>query len=128
MTNDAKPKTTVSKKPNDDIVLVHSPTIDGKGYNVLRKQGNELSTGEMRTLEPGKTIHGEVVRLKPREDSPALFDVKVEVEASPAVHANDPGDGIGRPAKVSTDSYRKGWDSIWATPKRSKPSDKNSLN
>ena len=66
---------------------------------------NEVEAGTMRPLDEGKPIHGEIVRLKPREESPALFDVEVQHDARPST---------GRPAKVATDEYRKGWESIWA--------------
>ena len=105
-----KAKPARAKKRSDDVVLVHSPTNDGKGYNVLRKRGDELSAGAIRSLEPGKPVHGEIVRLRPREESPALFDVDVQVDATQQT-------GTGRPAKVATDQYRDGWDTIWAKPK-----------
>jgi hypothetical protein len=65
-------------------------------------------------LEPGKPIHHEVVRLKPRANMPRLCDVEVEydpgqtsAEAAPK-RPKAPG-----PAQVATDQYRKNWDSIW---------------
>ena len=112
MSKEKSTKKAVTKKPNDDVVLVHSPTTDGKGYNVLRKRGNEVSTGQIQTLRAGKAIHGEVVRLKPREQSPALFDVEVQVDTNATPTAT------GRPAKVASQQYRKGWDSIWAKPRQ----------
>ena len=84
---------------------VYGQSDDGRGYDVLRKRGSELSAGTMRPLDHAKPIHGEVIRLKPREDSPVLFDVEVEVAARSST---------GRPAKVATEQYRKGWESIWA--------------
>lgn len=99
----AKPDT--ANTPND-IVLVHSPDTDGRGYRVLRQRGETLQAGVVRPLENGKPIHGEVVRLTPREESPLLFDVDVQHDAGSA--------SLGRPAKVATDKYRSGWDSIWA--------------
>ena len=59
----------------------------------------------MRPLDEGKPIQGEVVRLTPRQDSPLLFDVQVE---------HDTRSSTGRPAKVATEQYRQGWESIWA--------------
>jgi hypothetical protein len=59
----------------------------------------------LRPLDHGKPIHGEVVRLEPREESPALFDVEVQ---------HDGRSSTGRPVKVATDQYRRGWESIWA--------------
>ena len=93
-----------SKAPKEDVVLVYGQSEDG-GYGVLRQRGGEVEAGMMRPLDEGKPIHGEVVRLHPREESPALFDVEVQHDARAST---------GRPAKVSNDRYRKGWESIWA--------------
>ena len=93
------------KEAQDDVVLVYGRSEDGKAYDVLRQRGAKIHAGTMRPLDHGKPIHGEVIRLRPREDSPALFDVEVQHESrAPA----------GRPAKVATDEYRRGWESIWA--------------
>lgn len=94
-----------SKGSSSDIVWVYAKSDDGRGYDVLRRRGDEVSAGTVRQLDEAKPIHGEVVRLKPRDDSPALFDVEVQLEARASK---------GRPAKVATDEYRKGWESIWA--------------
>jgi hypothetical protein len=99
-----------SKKAHDigqygDVVLVYGRSEDGKAHRVLRQRGSEIEAGTMRPLDEGKPIHGEVVRLTPREESPVLFDVEVQHDARPST---------GRPAKVATEEYRKGWESIWA--------------
>lgn len=94
---------------NRDVVLVYGQSEDGKEYGVLRKRGDAIEAGTMRSLDEGKPIHGEVVRLRPREESPVLFDVEVQHDARTST---------GRPAKVATEQYRKGWDSIWATKRR----------
>jgi len=99
-----------SKKPSgkpgaDDVVLVYGKSDDGKRWDVLRQRGTEIQAGTMRPLDEGKPIHGEVVRLARRDDSPFLFDVEVEHDARISA---------GRPAKVATEGYRRGWESIWA--------------
>jgi len=99
-----------SKKASDnqrpkDVVLVYGQSEDGRAYDVVRQRGEEIQLGTMRPLDYGKPIHGELVRLEPREGSPGLFNVQVEL---------DTRGSRGRPAKVSTDRYRKGWESIWA--------------
>lgn len=99
------PKKTRPKAASEDVVLVYGRSEDGTQYGVVRKQGDEVRVGTMRELQEGKPIHGEVVRLKPREESAALFDVEVQHDMSPT---------LGRPPKVTTAQYRKGWDSIWA--------------
>lgn len=101
------------QKPQD-VVFVYGKSEDGKSYDVLRQRGEGIEAGRMRPLEEGKPIHGEVVRLKAREDSPLLFDAEVQHGAR---------ESTGRPAKVATDRYRTGWESIWAKKPR-----KHSLN
>jgi hypothetical protein len=86
-------------------MLVYGKSDDGKGYEVLRQRGGEIQAGRLRPLDDGKPIHGQVVRLEPRTESPALFDVEVQ---------HDARSSTGRPAKVATDQYRRGWESIWA--------------
>jgi hypothetical protein len=107
-------KKLAPERDQTDVVLIYGQSEDGKEYGVLRQRGGEVEAGRMRPLDEGKTIHGEVVRLKPRDESPALFDVEVQ-------HDNRPSSG--RPAKVATEQYRKGWESIWA-----KKPDRHSLN
>ena len=98
-------KKAPESRPDRDVVLVYGRSEDGKAHHVLRQREGEIEAGTMRSLDEGKPIHGEVIRLKPREESPALFDVEVQHDARPST---------GRPAKVATDEYRKGWESIWA--------------
>ncbi len=112
------------KGASEDVVLVHGRTEDGKGLEVLRKRGDTLAAGQMRPMEEGKAITGEVVSLRPRSESPLLFDVDV-------LHAPEPG--RAGPAQVSTDSYRAGWQAVFGgEPKRRKPkpqgASKKSLN
>ena len=99
-----------SKKPAPqreptDVVLVYGQSRDGREYGVLRQRGDEVQSGRIRPLDEGKPIHGEVVRLTAREESPLLFDVEVQHDARTST---------GRPARVATEQYRKGWESIWA--------------
>lgn len=99
---------------DEDVVLVYGRSDDGQHYSVLRQRGTEIHAGTLRPLDEGKPIHGEVVQLKPRSESPALFDVDVQ---------HDGRQTGGRPAKVASEQYRKGWESIW-----SKNAAKHSLN
>jgi hypothetical protein len=108
-----------SKKPPEDVVFIHGRTEDGQGLEVLRKRGEAVYTGQMRPLEEGKAITGEVVSLRPRAESPRLFDVDV-------LHRQPSGDRAG-PAQVASNDYRAGWKSIWgdkAGRKRQTPSKK----
>lgn len=98
------PKETGS---HDDVALLYARSEDGRSFAVLRRSNDEIRLGTLRTLEEGKPIHGEVVSLRPRSDSPVLFDVETQHGATGAPRA-------GGPPKVTTREYRKGWDSIWS--------------
>ncbi len=95
-----------------DVVLVHGVTEDGRGLAVIRQRDDQLETGALRPLEQGKPIHGEVVTLEPRKESPLLCDVKVEVPA-PAAEEPRARRSHSGPAQVANDRYRKNWDTIW---------------
>lgn len=98
------------KKPKGeatDLALVYSRSDDGRSYGVVRRKDDEVQVGTLRQLEEGKPIHGELVKLRSRPESPALFDVETQV-GIPATR-----EAVG-PAKVATPAYRAGWDSIWA--------------
>jgi hypothetical protein len=114
----------VAKKPKD-LVLVHSPTPDGAGVNVLRARQEGIELGTMRPLEQGKPIHGEVVKLTPRTEAPMLFDAETEMAAPEPSRAAGEDRSAGQlperaasagPAQVASDTYRKNWDTIWKRP------------
>jgi hypothetical protein len=113
----------VPKKPKD-VVLVHSPTPDGGGVNVLRARRQGLEVGTMRPLTEGRPINGEVVKLTPRSEMPLLYDVETELphgeqgEAAKEGPANEPKEAraASGPAQVASDSYRRNWDAIWKRP------------
>jgi hypothetical protein len=96
-----------SKK--EDVVLFHGLTEDGGGYHVVRKRDERIEFGAVRPLEEGRAIHGEVVRLVPRSESPLLFDAETTYEGTKATaHGETAG-----PAQVATEEYRSGWTKIW---------------
>jgi hypothetical protein len=105
--------------PSSDVALIHGPTADGKGLQVLRARDNRLEIGAIRPLREGAPITGEVVTLRPRANFPALCDVEVNYKppAAPSdrqeLRAALPHHG---PAQVATDDYRKNWDAIWSQP------------
>jgi hypothetical protein len=141
MPKPSKPATEskASKAPkSEDIALVCGRTDDGKGLHVLRKRGPNLEAGVVQPLEEGKPIHGELVTLRQRGETP-LCDIEVHY-ATPAAKAAaesaakssprlSPGSSAnpgaanaasssddetrGHPAQVASDSYRKNWDTIW---------------
>ena len=105
-----KPK---EEKPDkaDDVVFVHSPTEKGDGFRVVRKRADTIEVGEIRALQEGRPVHGEVVKLSPREEHGQLFDVDVLVPAVDRAEASRSG-----PPQVATDAYRKNWDAIFGAP------------
>jgi hypothetical protein len=105
MASRSSKKSASEKGKPKDVVLVYGRTEDGRGFDVLRQRGESVEAGRMQPLADGKPVHGEIVQLKARDDSPALFDVEVQ---------HVPRTSTGRPAKVANEQYRKGWESIWA--------------
>jgi hypothetical protein len=100
-----------------DIALIGGPTENG--VQILRMREGQVELGELRAQPEGKPILGESVRLHAREDHPGVFDVetiargplaKRPQQAAPALPASRKG-----PAKVSSEAYRTGWDSIFKT-------------
>src|SRR5689334_17627279 len=59
-----------------DVVLLGPPTDDGHGVHVLRARDQRLEAGELRNLEEGQPITGEVVSLAPRKNNPRICDVR----------------------------------------------------
>lgn len=103
--------------PSEDVVLVGAPLPSGIGHHVLRKRGERLEAGSIKPLEEGKPIHGDLVRLKPREE-PGLYDVQVEHTAPQAtdVAGRAPEERSG-PAQVANDDYRRGWNRLFGASK-----------
>jgi hypothetical protein len=119
------PKTPSDAPNGNDVVLIHGRTDDQKGLKVLRARPEGVELGEVRPLEQGKPITGDVVQLAPRPDFPLLCDVKTELTVSQGTPGRSPAGARGstegspatmargRPAKVTTDAYRMNWDAIW---------------
>jgi len=97
-----------------DLAVVLGPTADNSGVHILRKRPNsdEPEMGTVRPMREGEPIDGEVIALRPRKDMPMVYSVRTEYDPkSNAGHApslRNPG-----PAHVSTDEYRRGWDTIF---------------
>ncbi len=91
-----------------DVALVTGPTEDAKGARIVRLKDDQLSFGEVRALEEGKPINGEVLKLTPRKEHPNVCDIDVVMEAPKHVLR----DGKG-PAKVASESYRANWDKVF---------------
>jgi len=105
---------TCAKDAPRDVVLLGPPTADGGGVHVIRARDERIETGELRALEEGRPIHGEVVTLKPRKDNPRVCDVQESFAArgAPDARATEARSHKG-PARVSTQRYRDGWDEIF---------------
>ncbi len=102
-THPSRPASREQSARSEDVVLPHSPTEDGRGWNVLRRRGERLEAGVLHPAREGQPIHGELVRLSPREGTP-LCDVEVLHDARPPTE---------RPALVASARYRDGWERIW---------------
>ncbi len=101
------------------MVLIHGQSEDGALQNI-RKKGETLRAGELRPLEEGKPVQGDVLTLKPRPEMPFLCDVvdEVEIPSSAKPGAKKTMRSAG-PARVSNPRFRAGWKSVFG--KRSKP-------
>jgi hypothetical protein len=96
-----------------DVVLMHGATNDGAGTRVLRARPGRLEAGEVRPIKSGTPLApgGDVVRLSPRAESPALFDVHVECSVPVDGSGNREADaGRSGPAQVATSAYRDSWE------------------
>lgn len=102
-----------------DVALVHGVGPDGKSLRVLRARDNRIELGSMEPLEEGRPIHGEVVRLHPREEFPLLCDVEVQYQPKQAVAADEPASPArSGPPQVASERYRDNWELIWAKRRR----------
>jgi hypothetical protein len=118
-----KPRGEELKAPtaqeSSDVALIHGPTADGEGLQILRARGDRLEIGAVRPLRDGAPITGEVITLRPRPSFPALCDVEVSYQPpSPSSDTQPPRAALSHdgPAQVATDDYRKNWDAIWSRP------------
>lgn len=113
------PSPSPERSPTD-IVFLGPPTADGAGVHVLRAREERLEAGELRTLQEGRPIAGEVLTLAPRKDNPRVCDVRESYAPPTARHASK------GPAKVATDAYRDGWDEVFGkNPPPSRGTDMN---
>jgi hypothetical protein len=100
-----------------DVVLLAGATDDGEGAKVLRARSGCIEAGEVRPLREGRPLAagGEVVRLSPRSEAPALYDVRVEhvvdVPESHVARAQSRKEpSRNKPAQVATRAYRDSWE------------------
>jgi hypothetical protein len=110
----ATPEAKDAKK--DDVVLIQGVSEDGETLAVLRAREDRVEAGIVRSVKQGEAPLGEVVRLKPRPESPLVCDVEVEIPEH-TVNAKGGSDQAPSPhhgpAQVATKTYRDNWDAIW---------------
>ena len=112
----------VAKDKPTDVVLLGPPTADGGGVHVLRARDETVETGELRALQEGRPITGEVVTLSPRQENPRVCDVTDSycAPSAPARALMHKG-----PANVATDAYRDGWEEVFGKKRSSAPPSAN---
>ena len=101
-----------------DIALLGGKTEDGGGHRVMRLRPDGPSVGEIRPLQEGRPIHGEVVQLKPRQDAPWIYDVDTTLPSPTTTpQAALPLTPRHGPPQVATPTYRENWDRIFGPKK-----------
>ncbi|MBS2019746.1 MAG: hypothetical protein JST00_43185 [Deltaproteobacteria bacterium] len=95
-----------------DVVVLGPPTSDGAGVHVLRARDEKIEAGELRALQEGRPISGEVVTLEPRKENPRVCDVRSSY-VPPSHASTTTGAPHKGPARVSSQAYRDGWDEIF---------------
>lgn len=93
------------KRADEDVALVVGATDGAEKLAVLRKRGERVEAAVLSKAEEGKPIHGDLVRLSPREE-PMLYDVETLHEAPKTERTG--------PAQVASEAYRVGWDRLFA--------------
>ncbi len=98
-----------SVRKSDDVFLLHSPTEDGGGMRGVRARRGTMQWAEVRPVREGQPLGpAELVRLRPRPESPRLLDV--DVQYSPEETASTGHDG---PARVTSTAYRQNWEAVF---------------
>ena len=83
---------------------------------MLRSRPGRLDIGEVRPVKDGQDIsYSEIVRLKPWEETPAVADVEVLYSHKEETGQEHPDSNRQGPPRVSTESYRRKWDSIFGS-------------
>jgi len=110
----------------DDVVFVHSKVESGEGFRIIRKRADVIEVGEIRPVQEGKPLTGEMIKLTPRKEHEQIFDVEVLVSREELGRG---GLGHAGPAQVATTAYRSNWDAIFgAQEELGDPGDPGALN
>ncbi len=109
--------------PPSDVVFV-GPAKEAGAAPVLRFREGRVEAGELRAAQEGKPIVGELLRLQKRTEDERLFDVEVLAKGAMAEPpaAEPSSHGHKGPARVTTDAYRDGWESIFGARRTDLPS------
>jgi hypothetical protein len=99
------PAAPQAAKP-EDVVYVYEQSSPGE-YGVIRHRDERLELGKLSAARDGQPIHGQLVRLSPRDDGERLFDVEVLHDARP------PPRTASGPPQVATQAYRAHWERIF---------------
>lgn len=112
-----------ASKKREDVVLLGGPTADQRGVMVLRKRDDRVEVGEVRPLEHGKSLGGDLVKLVPRAGQPRVCDVETTFSAEERLAATRGADHdtdrmVARrsqhgPPQVATQRYRDNWETIY---------------
>lgn len=113
--SDEQPK--AKPEGGEDVVLLGPPTADGEGLHVLRAREQRLEAGELRSIEEGKPLQGELVTLAPRESNPRVCDVK-DSYRPPGLPPPSARRALKGPAQVATKEYRNNWDEVFGRSRR----------
>lgn len=105
--NDDESPPTDDSTPSRELVLVGERVPDTGGFRVLRQREDRVEVGELRGLEPGRPLTGEVVKLHPTERHERLFECETLHEA-----ATTPRIASG-PPQVANKQYRRNWEQIF---------------
>ena len=119
----AKPR---KQKPPKDIAILHGPTEDGEGARMLRFKEGAVYAGEVRPVREGQSVeHHELVRLKPvREHSPVCeVEVLHAPKPAPATDGDDKRRSAHGPARVSNQTYRRNWNTVFGSKQKRTPGD-----
>ncbi len=112
-----------AEKKREDVVLLAGPTADQRGVMVLRKRDDRVELGEVRPVEQGKSLAGDLVKLVPRANQPRICDVETTFSAEERLAmAGKAERGTDRmvtrrahqgPPQVATQRYRDNWSTIY---------------
>jgi hypothetical protein len=109
------PDDSAASAPVEDVALIHGRTDDGRGLKIIRRRDNQIEAGAVLPVEDGKPLQGDLVRLKPRKGFPLLCDVETEFALPDSARPRQTQQRTEKgPPRVTTDAYRRNWDTIWS--------------